>query len=318
MLGIFRNNDIVPLPQHLKLFLFQNKVNRMHPKYTYWMSGIDDTGVPLINRYTGAPYFAAISALKTGADLAHVFCPADAATVIKSYSPELIVHPLLDRKHAVNEISEWLTKLHCLVVGPGLGRNPAILDNAKALIEKARKQGKHIVIDADGLFVIANYPDLIRNYTRTILTPNTVEFSRLYSTVMGQAVDPNGSSQSQVANLSRALGHVTICKKGHVDIISDGRTVVIGSTPGSNRRCGGQGDLLCGSMGTFVHWAHQWHEKCGEKKTSDYSPTIIAAYAASTLTRTCNNLAFAKLKRSMTTSDMVEEIHNAFEKLFGS
>ena len=30
-----------------------------------------------------------------GADLSHVFCPEDAATVIKSYSPELIVHPLL-------------------------------------------------------------------------------------------------------------------------------------------------------------------------------------------------------------------------------
>ncbi|XP_010182325.1 PREDICTED: ATP-dependent (S)-NAD(P)H-hydrate dehydratase-like, partial [Mesitornis unicolor] len=45
--------------------------------------------------YTGAPYFAAITALKVGADLSHVFCTKDAATVIKSYSPELIVHPVL-------------------------------------------------------------------------------------------------------------------------------------------------------------------------------------------------------------------------------
>uniref|UniRef100_H3ALZ1 ATP-dependent NAD(P)H-hydrate dehydratase n=1 Tax=Latimeria chalumnae TaxID=7897 RepID=H3ALZ1_LATCH len=45
--------------------------------------------------YTGAPYFAAISALKVGADLSHVFCTKDSATVIKSYSPELIVHPVL-------------------------------------------------------------------------------------------------------------------------------------------------------------------------------------------------------------------------------
>ena len=30
-----------------------------------------------------------------GADLVHVFCPEDAAPVLKSYSPELIVHPLL-------------------------------------------------------------------------------------------------------------------------------------------------------------------------------------------------------------------------------
>jgi len=30
-----------------------------------------------------------------GADLGHIFCPEDAAIAIKSYSPELIVHPLL-------------------------------------------------------------------------------------------------------------------------------------------------------------------------------------------------------------------------------
>ena len=45
--------------------------------------------------YTGAPYFAAISALKAGADLVHVFCEKAAGSVIKSYSPELIVHPVL-------------------------------------------------------------------------------------------------------------------------------------------------------------------------------------------------------------------------------
>jgi len=73
--------------------------------------------------YTGAPFFAAISALKIGADLVHVFCCKDAAPVIKSYSPELIVHPLLDAPNAVNEIKFWLDRLHALVIGPGLGTN---------------------------------------------------------------------------------------------------------------------------------------------------------------------------------------------------
>ena len=47
--------------------------------------------------YTGAPYFAAISALKCGADLVHVFCEKAAGSVIKGYSPELIVHPVLGK-----------------------------------------------------------------------------------------------------------------------------------------------------------------------------------------------------------------------------
>uniref|UniRef100_A0A8C0L4Z1 ATP-dependent NAD(P)H-hydrate dehydratase n=1 Tax=Canis lupus dingo TaxID=286419 RepID=A0A8C0L4Z1_CANLU len=81
--------------------------------------------------YTGAPYFAAISALKVGADLSHVFCTREAAPVIKSYSPELIVHPVLDSPSAVHDVEEWLPRLHALVVGPGLGRDNILLENVK-------------------------------------------------------------------------------------------------------------------------------------------------------------------------------------------
>lgn len=42
--------------------------------------------------YTGAPYYAAISALRTGADLAHVFCSNQNGLAMRSYSPELIIH----------------------------------------------------------------------------------------------------------------------------------------------------------------------------------------------------------------------------------
>lgn len=36
-----------------------------------------------------------------GADLSHVFCTKDAAPVIKGYSPELIVHPVLEESYSV-------------------------------------------------------------------------------------------------------------------------------------------------------------------------------------------------------------------------
>ncbi len=45
--------------------------------------------------YAGAPYFAAMSSLRAGADLSYVFTTSDAAAAIKAYSPELIVLPLL-------------------------------------------------------------------------------------------------------------------------------------------------------------------------------------------------------------------------------
>jgi len=38
---------------------------------------------------------------------------------------------LLDRKTAVREVKDWLSRLHCLVIGPGMGRNPTIIENVK-------------------------------------------------------------------------------------------------------------------------------------------------------------------------------------------
>ena len=53
--------------------------------------------------YTGAPIFASMAAFRTGADLVHVFCTKNAAIPIKSYSPDLIVHPLLVSQHGIIE-----------------------------------------------------------------------------------------------------------------------------------------------------------------------------------------------------------------------
>ena len=42
-------------------------------------------------RYTGAPFYAGMAALRSGADLAFIFCAEEAAIPIKCYSPELMV-----------------------------------------------------------------------------------------------------------------------------------------------------------------------------------------------------------------------------------
>ncbi|XP_060574366.1 ATP-dependent (S)-NAD(P)H-hydrate dehydratase-like isoform X2 [Ruditapes philippinarum] len=134
--------------------------------------------------YTGAPYFAAISALKLGADLTHVFCTTEAAPVIKSYSPELIVHPMLEKSDCPAEVSQWLLRLHSLVIGPGLGRMDFVLDNTRNIIEQAKERNLPLVIDADGLYLITEDPHIISGYKRAILTPNIVEFNRLYEKVL--------------------------------------------------------------------------------------------------------------------------------------
>ncbi|XP_066435917.1 ATP-dependent (S)-NAD(P)H-hydrate dehydratase isoform X2 [Eleutherodactylus coqui] len=261
--------------------------------------------------YTGAPYFAAISALKVGADLSQVFCTKDAATVIKSYSPELIVHPVLDHPNALHEIEKWLPRLHALVIGPGLGRSDSILDTAKGVIEKAKAKGIPVVIDADGLWLIAQQPSVIQGYQRAVLTPNFMEFSRLYEAVLTEPVD-SSDHHGSVLKLSQAMGNITIVQKGEWDLISDGDKVLVCNHEGSSRRCGGQGDLLAGSLGVFVHWAFL----AGPEKINGQNPFVVAAFGACSLTRQCNHQAFQKYGRSMTTTDMIAEVGTSFNKLF--
>ena len=67
--------------------------------------------------YTGAPYYAGISALRSGCDLCKVVCPAEAAIPIKCYSPELIVDPV---KKFDKEFFAYSSNF---VVGPGMGRS---------------------------------------------------------------------------------------------------------------------------------------------------------------------------------------------------
>ncbi|XP_017265598.1 ATP-dependent (S)-NAD(P)H-hydrate dehydratase isoform X4 [Kryptolebias marmoratus] len=262
--------------------------------------------------YTGAPYFAAISALKVGADLSHVFCTKDAATVIKSYSPELIVHPVLDSPNAVEEIEKWLPRLHSLVVGPGLGREDSLLKTTKEVIERSKARDIPIVIDADGLWLVTQQPSVIQGYQKGILTPNFMEFTRLFEALHHEPLNSSDHSRS-VMQLSGAMGNLTLVLKGEQDLISDGSKVYSCSVEGSGRRCGGQGDLLSGSMGVLAHWAHS---AAAAGAIRSMNPSVVAAFGACSLTRQCNSQAFQRHGRSTTTSDMIQEIGPAFRKLF--
>uniref|UniRef100_A0A1A8EG26 ATP-dependent (S)-NAD(P)H-hydrate dehydratase n=1 Tax=Nothobranchius kadleci TaxID=1051664 RepID=A0A1A8EG26_NOTKA len=264
--------------------------------------------------YTGAPYFAAISALKVGADLSHVFCTKDAAAVIKSYSPELIVHPVLDSPNAVEEIEKWLPRLHSLVVGPGLGREDFLLKTAKEVIERSKAREIPVVIDADGLWLITQQPSVIQGYQKGILTPNFMEFTRLFEALHHKPVNSRDQPHS-VMQLSGTLGNLTMVLKGEQDLITDGSKVYSCSVEGSGRRCGGQGDLLSGSLGVLAHWAYS---ASAAGVIRSVNPSVVAAFGACSLTRQCNSQAFQQHGRATTTSDMIQEIGPAFRKLFES
>ncbi|KAJ3055503.1 hypothetical protein HK097_010278 [Rhizophlyctis rosea] len=282
--------------------------------------------------YTGAPYFAGIASLKVGADLCHVFCEKNAGQVIKSYSPELMVHPYLrhsgaDDKKAladtidkiVERVAGILPKLHVLVIGPGLSRDTVMVETTKKIMNEAKEKKMSMVIDADGLYVVQQNPDIIKGYPSVVLTPNANEFKRLCE-AMGVDVEKTERAE-QVKKLSEALGNVTIVSKGAQDIISNGKDVVVCDNPGSPRRCGGQGDLLSGSIATFLGWGKNYEKNVWEhSKDSDLDRNfatqlpLTAAWAACRLVRDCSRRAFSKHGRSMTTTDMIAELGDVFRQ----
>ncbi|KAF9337793.1 hypothetical protein BGZ91_009244 [Linnemannia elongata] len=283
--------------------------------------------------YTGAPYFSAMSSLRLGADLCHVICDEDAATAIKSYSPDLIVHPHIkiratnaaqDKKaandiwaHTFDEINSLLKRIHVLVVGPGLSREKGMLQTAKHAIEVAREQDMPIVIDADALFLIQSDPEVIKGYKKAVLTPNLVEFGRLCN-VMNVDTEDEEAEQPAVQRLSQALGGVIVIQKGKADVISDGQKVQVVDNEGGLKRSGGQGDILTGLVATSLAWGLAYEKDVWQHthpvKQEDVAMT--ACFGACVINRECSRLAFEKHKRALQSSDVLAEIGPFFNLFF--
>lgn len=249
--------------------------------------------------YTGAPFFAAISSLKIGADAVHIFCCKEAAIPIKTYSPELMVHPCLDDDNAPELIRQWLDRLQVLVIGPGMGRDPKVLGNVTKLLGICKELKKPLVIDADGLFLLSQDVSVIANYPGVIITPNKVEFDRIFG--------ENGARLNEVCKIVGP--NFTVLKKGFSDEIhsSDNPMDTLQVTGGGGRRCGGQGDILSGVVAIFYFWATQ---------VGDTEPAKVACYGGSYFTKKLNPITFQTKGRSMVAGDMIENIHPVFERYF--
>ena len=265
------------------------------------------------NLYTGAAYFAAISALKCGADLVHIFCEKEAGPVIRTYSPELIVHPTLDQEYGMVEIDAWLPHLDCVVLGYGLGKSQPVLTRISIILEKIKLLKLPIVIDGDGLCQVMASPGILYGYTRAVITPNDEEFTQLVEAILKKEICPSVCPDAElVEELSRALGNLTVIYKGAHDMISNGKFTEDCHAGGSPRRCGGQGDILAGMLATFLHWAYS------SQVCKNPGPSIIGGWGACRLARGCSEQGYNMQGRAVTAGDIVKQIHSEFTRLFES
>lgn len=89
--------------------------------------------------------------------------------------------------------------------------------------------------------------------------------------------------ESLAKELAQALGGVTILQKNSVDRITNGNEVLVNSVEGSVRRCGGQGDVLSGTIGTFLAWGKNYEEGAGRVELSRTFQTRLFELTTSSL-----------------------------------
>lgn len=278
--------------------------------------------------YTGAPFFSANASALLGADMSHVLCDAAAAPIIKSYSPNIMVHPYLASstsfppgkaptpENLFVRIKEFLPRVHVLVIGPGLGRDPLMQGTAELIIQEACRLNMSLVLDADALMIVQSNPGVISGYKRAVLTPNVVEFGRLCEALGVPATGTKTGGRCEA--LAQKLGGVTVVEKGRTDIISNGISTVKCELRGGYKRSGGQGDTLTGSLGTMLAWKKAYEEGLWQhdKSLKEEELMTLCAFGAAAVTRWCSRQAFEKKGRALQASDLSNEVASAFKELY--
>ena len=191
--------------------------------------------------YTGAAFFAAVGALRSGAGLVFLGVPESIYGIEAVKLNEPVIFPMPDAggrlsADAVPEILTRLPQMDAVLVGPGLGQSEGTLAVVRAVLEKAECP---VVVDADGINVLSAHRDLLRGRkSPTILTPHDGEFARLGG-VIGE------DRMAAAAALAEELGCVVLLK-GHETCITDGTDGYLNPAGNPGMAVGGSGDVLAG------------------------------------------------------------------------
>ena len=196
-------------------------------KYTQGVTGV----------MAGSSTYPGAAVLCTGAAVAAtsgmVRYVGSAHTEVLAHWPEVIASPT---PASAGRVQAW-------VVGPGLGTD----DTGAAALWFAMETDLPVLVDADGLTMVADHPDLVANRDApTVLTPHAGEFARL------AGAPPGDDRVGACRKLADALG-ATVLLKGNVTVIADpGGPVYLNPAGQSWAATAGSGDVLSGIIGALL------------------------------------------------------------------
>jgi hydroxyethylthiazole kinase-like uncharacterized protein yjeF len=217
----------------------------------------------------GAAILAARGALRAGAGLVTVATVRDVQTALAVALPEAMSAHLPSEKRGVVspgaavQLEALLSACDAVVVGPGLGTGAG----PDAVVTALLATGKPLVIDADGLNVVAAWDEEKRRSAFSarasagapapILTPHPGEMGRLVKLASPRIQ----LSRSVFAdNLAKELGAVVVLK-GAATVVANGRAaaeagkgsgLAFNTSGNPGMACAGMGDVLSGICGALA------------------------------------------------------------------
>jgi NAD(P)H-hydrate epimerase len=177
----------------------------------------------------GAVRMAGDAALRAGAGLVSVYTRAENVGPIVTARPELMCH-------ADDGVENLAGRASVIAVGPGLGQG----EFGRALLAAALATSKPLIVDADGLNLLARHPVARGNW---ILTPHPGEAARLLG---GAVAEVEADRFAAVRELAERFNAVVVLKGAGTLVAAPGEIPALIDRGNPGMASGGMGDVLTG------------------------------------------------------------------------
>jgi NAD(P)H-hydrate epimerase len=180
----------------------------------------------------GAVRLCAEAALRAGVGLASVATRREGVAALVAARPEAMTHAVEDAA----ALQPLLERADVVAVGPGLGRGQW----GRALFEATVASGKPMILDADGLNLLAEHP---RALPQAILTPHPGEAARLLGIDRDQVQDDRFAAADELA---RRYECAVVLKGAGTLVAAPGEVTAVIDAGNPGMATGGMGDVLTG------------------------------------------------------------------------
>lgn len=213
---------------------------------------------------SGAARLSALGALRSGAGLVTVACPAGAQPIIAHGLQEVMTEGLDENGNgsvsasALARLESLLAGKKAAVIGPGIGLG----DDARRFMREAvNAASSPMVADADALTVIGVDHEILRNARGPrVITPHPGEAARLLGCT-GAEVQRDRVAAARA--LSGRSGAVAVLKGARTIISAPDGRLAVNPTGNPGMAAGGMGDVLGGIIGGLLAQGYDpWDASC--------------------------------------------------------